>query len=246
MVTPTVLASQTAPVRVAVAANFAGPMAQLGQQFEQASGLKVAISVGSTGKFYAQIRQAAPFDVLLAADTLAIEKLVAEGLVEPSDRFTYAIGQLALWSPKQGLFDGQAQAIKRLKTGSFTRLAMANPAVAPYGAAAQAVLTHLGLSDAWANKRVLGQSIGQAYQFVASGNAELGFVALSQIQTNDRPITGSVWLPPADWHRPIEQDAALLRNSPNPMAAKAFMAFLQSHEARATIERFGYRLSPQK
>lgn len=232
------------PVRVAVAANFAGPMGPLSEAFEEATGIKVSISVGASGKFYAQIRQAAPFDVLLSADVLTVQKLVDEGLANPTEHFTYAIGQLALWSPKPGLFEDEAQAIARLKAGDFSRLAMANPAVAPYGVAAQAVLTRLGLTQAWRSKRVQGQSIGQAYQFVASGNVALGFVALSQIQINDQPIAGSVWLPPLDWYAPIKQDAALLTATQNPDAAKAFLVFLRGPQARAIIEGFGYRLMP--
>jgi len=241
---PMSMAAAQAPIRVAVAANFAGPMMPLAQQFEQETGFKVSISVGATGKFYAQIRQGAPFDVLLAGDAQTVQKLVDEGLAEPAERFTYAIGQLALWSPKADLFKDQAQAITRLKEGSFGRLAMANPAVAPYGAAAQAVLAQLGLAKAWTSKRVLGQSVGQAYQFVASGNADWGFVALSQIQLTDQPTTGSVWLPPLDWYAPLKQDAVLLSASQSPSAAKAFLNFLREPRARAMIQGFGYQLTP--
>lgn len=236
-----ILAAEQAPLRIAVAANFAGPMASLAQQFERASGLKVSVSVGSTGKFYTQIRQAAPFDVLLAADALTIQNLIDEGLADPKTRFTYAVGQLALWSPEPGLFVSQAQAIEKLKTGDYARLAMANPAVAPYGAAAQAVLAHLGLAQAWPRKRVLGQSIAQSHQFVATGNASLGFVALSQIQTAGQPVVGSIWQPPQDWYPPIRQDAVLLNASKNPRSGKAFLTFLASPQAQALIRQFGYQ-----
>lgn len=241
-----IFAAEQTPLRIAVAANFAAPMVTLAQQFERSSGIKVSISAGSTGKFYAQIRQAAPFDVLLAADTITVQNLIDQGLADPKTRLTYAIGQLALWSPEPGLFGTQAQAIEKLKAGDFARLAMANPTVAPYGAAAQAVLKHLGLADAWLKKRVQGQSIGQTHQFVASGNAELGFVALSQIQTVDQPIAGSVWQPPQDWYPLIRQDAVLLSASKNPALGKAFLTFLASSQAQDIIKTFGYQLEPNQ
>jgi len=242
MVNMPMLAAEHSPLRIAVAANFAGPMVRLAQEFEQSSGIKIAFSVGSTGKFYAQIRQAAPFDVLLAADTLTIQNLIDEGLADPKTRLTYAIGQLALWSPEAGLFGNQAQAIEKLKNGDFSRLAIANPTVAPYGAAAQAVLTRLGLAEAWIRKRVQGQSIAQTHQFVASGNAELGFVALSQIQTAGQPIAGSVWQPPQAWYPPIRQDAVRLIASKNRVSAQAFLTFLESSQAQDLIKQFGYQL----
>ena len=244
MVNLPTLATEQTPLRLAVAANFAGPMLTLAEQFEQSSGINISVSVGSTGKFYAQIRQGAPFDVLLAADILTIQNLIDQDLADPNTRLTYAIGQLALWSPEPDLFANQAQAIEKLKTGDFTRLAIANPAVAPYGAAAQAVLTHLGLADAWLKKRVQGQSIAQTHQFVASGNAELGFVALSQIQTADQPIAGSVWQPPQGWYPPIAQDAVLLNASKNPVMGKAFLTFLASSQAQDIIKTFGYQREP--
>ncbi len=244
MVNLPTLATEQTPLRIAVAANFAGPMLTLAEQFEQSSGINISVSVGSTGKFYAQIRQGAPFDVLLAADILTIQNLIDQDLADPNTRLTYAIGQLALWSPEPDLFANQAQAIEKLKTGDFTRLAIANPAVAPYGAAAQAVLTHLGLADAWLKKRVQGQSIAQTHQFVASGNAELGFVALSQIQTADQPIAGSVWQPPQGWYPPIAQDAVLLNASKNPVMGKAFLTFLASSQAQDIIKTFGYQREP--
>ncbi len=239
-----IFAAEKTPLRLAVAANFAAPMVTLAQQFERSSGIKVSISAGSTGKFYAQIRQAAPFDVLLAADTITIQNLIDEGLADPKTRLTYAIGHLALWSPEPGLFGTQAQAVEKLKAGDFTRFAIANPAVAPYGAAAQAVLKHLGLADAWLKKRVQGQSIGQTHQFVASGNAELGFVALSQIQTADQPIAGSVWQPPQNWYPLIRQDAVLLNASKNPFMGKAFLTFLASSQAQDIIKQFGFDILP--
>ena len=239
-----IFAAEQTPLRLAVAANFAAPMVKLAEQFEQSSGFKTSVSVGSTGKFYAQIRQGAPFDVLLAADSLTVENLIDQGLADPKTRLTYAIGQLVLWSPEPGLFGNQAQAIETLKAGDFTRIAIANPAVAPYGAAAQAVLRHLGLADAWLKKRVQGQSIAQTHQFVASGNAELGFVALSQLQATGQTMAGSVWQPPQNWYPPIRQDAVLLSASKNPAIGKAFLIFLASAQAQDIIKTFGYQREP--
>ena len=239
----------TPTLNVAVAANFLAPAMEIAKRFEDQTGTEVTISSGSTGKFYAQIRHGAPFDVFLAADRLSINELIEQGFAVASDHFTYAVGQLALWSPDPARLADQETTIALLEDAQFDRLAMANPLVAPYGAAAQDVLTHLGLRSAWQNKRIQGQSIGQAYQFVASGNADLGFVALSQIiQTtesmhtsgNDRQIRGSAWLPPQSWYRPLNQDAARLTESKNPEQAKAFLRFLRSPTAKTIMARYGY------
>lgn len=238
---------------VAVAANFSKPAAEIAAAFEAQTGIKVSLSTGATGKFYAQIRHGAPFDVLLAADSLTIKKLIDDGLAEPVDHFTYAIGRIVLWSPDPALFNNETTALRVLEAANFNRIAMANPQVSPYGVAAQTVLAHLGLGQAWPGKRVQGQSIGQTYQFVASGNATLGFVALSQImdktpqtrQSDHAPgveLTGSTWLAPQHWYSPLKQDAARLSTAQNPAHAKAFLAFLRSSEAQAVITRYGYRL----
>ncbi|MFO7746257.1 MAG: molybdate ABC transporter substrate-binding protein [Orrella sp.] len=240
-------------LRVAVAANFAQPAAEIAAAFESQTGTPVRLSTGATGKFYAQIRYGAPFDVLLAADSLTISLLIEQGLAVSDGHLTYATGQIALWSPDPTLFKDQAEAIELLNTADFSRLAMANPQVAPYGQAAQSVLTHLGLGQSWLNKRVQGQSIGQTFQFVSSRNADVGFVALSQIigqsKQTDLPnrhpsnkLVGSTWLPPQSWYLPLKQDAAQLTAAQNPTQAQSFLSFLSSTEARAIIERYGYQL----
>ncbi len=238
-------ASKAKPgLNVAVAANFLSPALEISETFEAETGIAVTISSGSTGKFYAQIRHGAPFDVFLAADSESITKLIDQGWAVANDRLTYAVGQLVLWSPDSEQLSDQETAVAVLQEGRFDRLAMANPLVAPYGAAAQDVLAHLNLASAWPDKRIQGQSIGQAYQFVASGNADLGFVALSQtISTNgdDPPVRGSTWLPPQSWYRPLTQDAARLTKSTNPEQARAFLRFLRSPDAKAIMARYGYQ-----
>lgn len=215
-------------VQIAVAANFAVPAKELATQFERASGHKTAISVGSTGKFYAQIRNGAPFDVFLSADEETPRRLEEEKLAVAGTRFTYAIGRLVLWSPQLRI-DAEV-----LRTGNFKRLAIANPRLAPYGAAAQAALEKLGLWSAMQPRLVQGENIAQTFQFVASGNAELGFVALSQIAQ----AGGSHWVVPAPLHAPLRQDAVLLvRGEKNP-AAKDFLVHLRN--SRERIRSHGY------
>lgn len=224
-------------VSVAVAANFTAPMKLIAQQFQQETGHAATLSFGATGQFYAQIRNGAPFHVLLAADARTPSKLIEEGLGIAGTQFTYAVGKLALYSAQPGLVDGEGEV---LKTGSFTKLAIANPKLAPYGYAANEVLDALGLSQAVAPKLVEGANIGQAYQFVASGNATLGFVALSQIMQNGQISKGSAWVVPGALHSPIKQDAVLLKNGAGNPAAQALLKYLQGNAAKAVIESFGY------
>lgn len=222
---------------VAVAANFLAPMKQLAPRFEQASGHTLVLSSGSTGKFYAQIKNGAPFDVLLAADDETPARLAREGDAVRTQ--TYAIGRLALWSADPVKIDGTDSVLRR---GAFTKLAIANPKLAPYGAAAMQVLEKLGLAGAVRDKSVTGENIGQTHQFVASGNAEIGFVARSQITLDGKLTGGSAWLVPGSLHSPIRQDAALLkRGSANP-AARALLDFLQTLPAQAVIRSYGYDL----
>jgi molybdate transport system substrate-binding protein len=230
--------ARAAEVSVAVAANFAAPMQRLAAAFEQDTGHKAQLAVGSTGRFYAQVKNGAPFEVLLAADDETPARLEREGLAVAGTRFTYAIGRLALWSRDPGLVDAQGEVLKR---GAYTRLAVADPKVAPYGAAAVEVLQRLGLMDAVAPKFVQGESLAQAFQFVATGNAPLGFVAWSQVLAADgRLARGSVWQVPASLHAPIRQDAVLLvRGQGNP-AATALLAYLRSDKVRALITAAGY------
>ena len=220
---------------VAAASNFAAPMKQLATQFEQASGHTLVLSSGATGKFYAQIKHGAPFDVLLAADDETPARLLREGDAVQSQ--VYAIGRLALWSDRPGLIDGSDAVLRQNR---FQRLAIANPKLAPYGSAAVEVLAKLKLTDQVQNKFVTGENIAQTYQFVASGNAELGFVALSQVMLNGKLSSGSAWLVPASLHSPIRQDAALLKRGENNAAARALLDYLNTPAALATIRSYGY------
>lgn len=220
-------------LRVAVASNFADAAREVGSAFEAASAHRATFSVGSTGQLFTQIANGAPFDVFLAADQERPARAVAEGLAVAASRFTYARGRLALYSRDPGRVAGP----DTLRSGSFTRLAIANPDTAPYGAAAVAVMTALGVLDTVQGRIVRGANIAQAYQFVVTGNAELGFVALSQILRHGE---GSRWLVPADLHDPIAQDAVLLTGAVDRDAARAFLAFLRGPETAAVLEKYGY------
>jgi len=220
-------------VHVAVAANFAGPLQALGAAFTQQSGHRVVASAGSTGKFYAQVRNGAPFHVLLSADEATARRLEDEGLAVAGSRFTYALGRIVLWSAQEALVDAKGEV---LRSRRFKSLAMANPKLAPYGVAAQQAMARLGVWDAVQGRIVQGENIAQTFQFVASGNAELGFVALSQL-TDERK--GSRWVVPLELHAPIRQDAVLLRRTP---AARTFLDFLRSPAARQRIAASGYEL----
>jgi molybdate transport system substrate-binding protein len=231
------LAVHAAEVQVAVAANFAGPMTVLAADFEKATGHKAVLSLGSTGKFYAQIRSGAPFDVFLAADDETPARLDKESATVPGSRFTYATGKLVLWSARPDLVDAKGEV---LKSGSFAHLALAAPKLAPYGAAAVETMTRLGVLARLEPKLVQGESIGQAFGFVSSGNAELGFVALSQVWENGKLKSGSAWTVPAELHSPIRQDAVLLNRGKDNAAAVALVAFLKSEAAKAVIRSFGY------
>lgn len=226
-------------VQLAVASNFGAPMKAIAAAFEKKTGHKVALSLGATGKFYAQISNGAPFDALLAADDDTPLRLEKEGKAVAGTRFTYAIGRLALWSPKAGVVDSKGTI---LKTGDFLHLAIARPKVAPYGTAAVETMEKLGVLARLQPKFVQGENIAQAYQFVATGNAELGFVALSQIQENGQIKSGSAWIVDASLHAPLIQDAVLLPKGQTNSAAIALLAFLQTPEAKALIQSFGYDL----
>lgn len=231
------LACHADEVQVAVAANFAAPMKELAAGFERATGHKVLTTVGATGKFYAQISNGAPFEVLLSADQKTPARLEQEGAGVAGTRFTYAIGKLVLWSSQPGMADANA-----LKAGKFTRLAIANPALAPYGTAAIEVLDKLGLVVALAPKFAYGENIAQTYQFVASGNAQLGFVAMSQVFEGGKLTSGSAWVVPASLYSPIRQDAIVLAKGKGKPAVLAWMAYLKSEPARALIRAHGYAL----
>ena len=230
---------QAGDVVVAVAANFAGPLARIAEGFGQATGHVLKISPGPTGKFYTQIvAGGAPFEVLIAADDETPKRLVAEGHAVAGSNFTYAIGQLVLWSATPGLVDDQGAV---LAGGKFNKLSIANPKVAPYGAAALQVLKARGLSDAVTPKLVTGDSIAQAYQFASTGNAELGFVALSQVVVPGKPVIGSFWRVPQSLYGEIRQDAVLLKAGEKNAAAQALLAWLKSDAAKAVIASYGYK-----
>jgi molybdate transport system substrate-binding protein len=224
-------------VEVAVAANFTVPMQIIASAFERDTGHKALLAFGSTGKLYAQIRNGAPFQVFLSADDQTPAKLEQEGLAVSGTRFTYAVGRLALWSAKSGMVDDKGEVLNK---GVYAHLAIANPKLAPYGAAAIEVLRQLGLFKSLQPKFVLGENISQTWQFVASGNADLGFVALSQVLKDGQLRGGSAWIVPGNLHAPIRQDAVLLVKGRNNAAAKALLAYLKSDKAKAIIRNFGY------
>lgn len=230
--------SRAAEVSVAVAANFTVPMQKIAAAFENETGHKAVLSFGSTGKFYAQIRNGAPFQVLLAADNETPARLEKEGLAVAGTRFTYAIGKLALWSKQPGFVDNKGEV---LRSGTFRHIAMADPKLAPYGAAAMETLGKLGLLQSLQSRIVQGESIAQAYQFVATGNAALGFVALSQIMSDGRVADGSVWVVPESLHAPIRQDAIVLAAGKDNPAAAALAAYLKGDRVRVIVRSFGYR-----
>ncbi len=223
---------------VAVAANFTAAAQDIGAAFTKATGHTATFSFGSTGKLYAQIAHGAPYQVFLAADAIRPEKAETEGLAVSGSRFTYAVGRLVLYSADPTLVDDTGEVLTR---GDFARLAIANPVTAPYGAAAMEVLRALGAQDAVATRLVRGDSLSQTLQFVITGNAALGFVALSQVV--DSP-DGSRWLVPATLHSPLRQDAVLLTRGADDPAARAFLDFLKSREARAIMGRYGYTDGP--
>lgn len=230
-------ALHAAETQVAVAANFAEPIKAIAAVLEKTTGHTLQVTVGATGRLYAQIRNGAPFDVLLAADTRAPEQLEADGLAQPGSRFTYATGKLVLWSADPARVDARGAV---LKTGGFRKLAIANPKTAPYGAAAVDVMDKLGLTAALTPKLVQGESIGQTYNFAFTGNAEIAFVAMSQVLEGGRLKGGSMWLVPQNLYAPIRQDAVLLRRAANNEAAKALMQLLRSPNIKTLIRSYGY------
>ena len=224
-------------VQVAVAANFTAPIQAIAKDFEKDTGHKLVASFGATGQFYAQIKNGAPFDVLLAADDSTPAKLEQEKEIVEGSRFTYAVGTLALWSAKPGYVDAKGEVLKK---NQYQHLSIANPKTAPYGLAATQVLAKLGLTDATKAKRVEGQNITQAFQFVSTGNAQLGFVALSQVYKDGKVSEGSAWIVPADLHDPIRQDAVILNKGKDNAAAKALVDYLKGPNAAAVIKSYGY------
>jgi molybdate transport system substrate-binding protein len=220
---------------IAVAANFTEPAKQIAALFKEKTGFEAVLSFGASGQFYTQITQDAPFQVFLSADDKRPKDAVEAGFAVPDSRFTYAIGKLVLWSKSLDLAKGD----EVLKANAFAKLSIANRTAAPYGVAAVETLKALGVYEAIEPKIVQGNSIAQAFQFIDTGNAELGFVALSQLAN---VTAGSRWLVPQNLYKPIRQDAVLLKKGADDAASKAFIAFLKGPEARAIIEKFGYVL----
>ena len=232
--------ASAATTLVAVAANFTKPMTEIAAAFEKTSGHTAKLSFGSSGKFVSQIENGAPFEVFLSADEHNPQKLEQDGFTVPGTRFIYALGKLVLWSATPGVVDDQGQVLGQ---GQFKHIALADPKLAPYGVAATEVLKNLGLTEKLQPLIVLGENIAQTQQFVSSGNAELGFIALSQVLENGKIASGSGWIIPAEHYAPIKQAAVLLSLGAENPAAKALIDYLKSPAALAIIEKYGYDLA---
>ena len=224
---------------IAVASNFADTAKHLVEEFEMNSDHEAQLILGSSGRFFAQISNGAPFDIFLSADREKPSALVEAGLARPESRFTYAIGRLALWSRDEMLVSGD---VSVLQTDSFKKVAIANPRLAPYGKAAREVLNEYGLYNELSARLVQGENIAQAFQFVFTGNAELGFVSLSQVMKGGALASGSAWIIPENLHLPIRQDAVILTNAVSANATEAFMNFMKTPRSRAIIASYGYGL----
>lgn len=226
-------------VRVAVAANLGAPMQKIASDFGSATGHEAVVALGSTGRFYAQMRGGAPFEVLLAADQEVTARVERDGLAVPGSRFTYAVGRLVLWSPDPHGVDGQGNVLKQAPRG---RLAVADPLFAPYGMAANQTLARLGVLPAWQNSLLQGESVAQAFQFVATGSASLGFIALSQVMSDGRITRGSAWIVPSQLHEPLRQEAVLLNAGRSNPAATALLDYLKTEQARTVLRAYGYEI----
>jgi molybdate transport system substrate-binding protein len=233
---PTVLAAEE--ILVAVASNFTAPMVAIVAAFEAESGHQVEMSFGSSGRFFAQIGNGAPYQVLFSADQEKPLALVANGLAVDGSQFTYALGALVLWSADARVPVSDPEI---LRSDKYQHLAIANPRLAPYGQAAMEVLQQLGLAAQTRSRLVQGENITQTYQFVKTGNAEIGFVALSQVMVDGVIESGSGWVVPADLHQPIRQDAVLLRNGASSPASEELLQFMRGSQARRIIASYGYR-----
>ena len=230
--------AQAAEIKVAVASNFANTLKEIAVEFQRDTGYQLAITPGATGKFYAQISNGAPFDVFLSADDETPRKLAQEGKAIAASQFTYATGRLALWSPSPDLVDKNADI---LKTDKFKYIAIANAKVAPYGQAAVQTMQKLGVLSKIEPRVVQGESIAQTFQFVSTGNAQLGFVALSQIFENGKIKTGSAWIVPEEMHEQLKQDAVVLQSCKNTSACQALMDYLKSEKIKKMMSSYGYK-----
>lgn len=233
------LAARAADVNLAVAANFTAPMDKISKKFTEKTGHKLLISYGSTGKLFAQIKNGAPFEVFLSADQEHPKKMIQDGSAVAGSERTYAVGKLVLWSPKAKVVDADGNILKK---GAFKHLSIAQSKLAPYGAAAQQVLEKMGIWEKLQGRLVMGESITQAHQFVATGNAEIGFIALSQIKKESERIEGSYWLVPPSLYSTLQQDVVLLMKGKESAAAKQFLEFLKSDEGKLIIQKSGYDL----
>ncbi len=229
--------AQAETVQVAVASNFSKPMQEIAAAFAAETGHEAKLSFGSSGKFVAQISHGAPFDVFLSADTEKPAKLMMMKLAVVDTLFTYAQGRLVLWSADANF---PVNGLKTLAEADFNYIALADPRLAPYGRAAEQVLDHFELSTALRERVVTGENISQAYQFVSTGNAELGFVAVSQVYRDGELSGGSAWLIPEDYYAPIKQDATLLEHGRENVAARALLDFLRSEKSLGIMQGFGY------
>ena len=227
-------------LRVAVASNFLLPIKELSREFEKNTANKIVVISASTGKLYAQIKQGAPFDILLAADSLRPELLEKEGIGISGSRFTYAVGELALWSADIKLF--LRNDLKVLNQKKIRYLAIANPKTAPYGKAAEQVLRKKGFWDQLQAKIVRGENISQTFQFLVTGNADIGFIALSQLRKNQKELKGYSWTIPSEWHDPIRQQAILLKRAKRNKTALEFLNFIKSNRVQKIIESYGYSI----
>jgi len=230
--------AQAAEIKVAVASNFANTLKEIAVEFQRDTGHQLAITPGATGKFYAQISHGAPFDVFLSADDETPRKLAQEGKAIAASQFTYALGRLALWSPSPDLVDKNADI---LKTDKFKYIAIANAKVAPYGQAAVQTMQKLGVLSKIEPRVVQGESIAQTFQFVSTGNAQLGFVALSQIFENGKIKIGSAWIVPEEMHEQLKQDAVVLQSCKNTSACQALMDYLKSEKIKKMMSSYGYK-----
>ncbi|MCQ3830247.1 molybdate ABC transporter substrate-binding protein [Microbulbifer elongatus] len=236
-------AAHSDEITIAVASNFSAPMGEIVSEFEASSDHRVRVAFGSSGKLFAQIRHGAPFAAFFSADPDKVRALLAADAADASSRYTYALGRLVLWTTDAELAGRERQA---LEAGKFRHLAIANPRLAPYGAAALQVIDALGLAEETSSKRVVGENIAQTYQYVASGNAQLGMIALSQVFRDGAITHGSGWLVPDTLHQPIQQDAIILKRATQDgkrTAVDAFWTYLQGPEAQGIIESYGYRVA---
>ncbi len=230
-------------ITVAAAADLSFALKDLAARFTESTGTEVKLSFGASGNLFSQIQNGAPFDVFFSADADYPKKLADAGLVDSKSLRTYAIGHLVLWVPKSSPFDPQALKMDLLTKPEVRRIAIANPQHAPYGRAAMAALEHFGLKDKVASKLVMGENISQAAQFVQSGNAQAGLIALSLALSPTMKDSGRYWELPADAYPELKQVAAIISASKHKVTAQAFLDYVTSPKARGILQQYGFRTS---